>query len=716
MRTSSKKAGAVAAVAALTITAPVAMADSEVPVVTNENEGNAQQSVDPAAESKQELEAAKQDAARAQSDFDAKKQEEAEAAKAAKQLQDDAAAAQDKAKKSESAAVTALTQAQADSKQKATAAAQKEAATRSALESAQKAKDAASEQVDKASQAKETAANELAANPAVDEGKITQAKEEVAKAEQAKADAEATQKQAADKLTQLQKDAAAQAEASSQADKDLQAAKQTQDAADKAVQTAQKKVEDLTAQVAQLESSAGAALQQAQAELSEAQKQLAQAQEAEKQAKADLATLNEKASAAKADLEQAKQAEAAARAQLAELQKQQEEAKAKLEAATSKRDALQASLAAARAKDAEAKQKAQNAGTTLAAAQEAKNAADAAVAAAEQRVAAAKAAVDNDTSKADAQKQWDRGAAGFYEAMGSQEALEVLTKPQGVHAEYNPQIFGNDDARTLENMKFSLEQIAEINAKRQRDGGIDGRKLSLLQIDDYSMAIAQANANYSAKNFGHSQVYRDHYENLSTAANGDPSYKLTSKEALQGWWDEEKVLFDKLRAQGATSRTEMDQMIQNDPNLRGKAAVGHYTNLVDDLMWGDPYLSGPNVKDSKVIGYAARSAEIYKYSWVKAQFVHSMVLSSNVKGKSFSVEEYTARFMAYYNDLLAKKTNGDPQAQQEYEAALKALEEAKAEQSTAAATLVLGRVKRMRQMLLQLRPRKLCKRMKKICE
>lgn len=73
MRTSSKKAGAVAAVAALTITAPVAMADSEVSVVTNENEGNAQQTVDPAAESKQELEAAKQNAARAQSDFDAKK-------------------------------------------------------------------------------------------------------------------------------------------------------------------------------------------------------------------------------------------------------------------------------------------------------------------------------------------------------------------------------------------------------------------------------------------------------------------------------------------------------------------------------------------------------------------------------------------------------------------------------------------------------------------
>lgn len=290
-----------------------------------------------------------------------------------------------------------------------------------------------------------------------------------------------------------------------------------------------------------------------------------------------------------------------------------------------------------------------------------------------------------------AKEQWKEGSVGFFKANGSTDAVAVFTTEKtviekdengNVKATYSyldpTRNAGKDDARDLDRMKMSIEAIAEINNKRKSDGGIDGRELSIVGINDYCMAVAQANANFSHDKMLHAEVYKPPYENLywgySTTASGKMS-------PLEGWWDEEKIIFDYLRNQvGLTTRKQMDNYIASHfEELQAKfpnksIAVGHYTNLVDYLMWGQGFTND----DSKVAGYAIRPGK-YKY-------VHSLQLSPKEVGKTYTYDEYYDRFMKYYNDLKLKTEGKNPNANTDseaYKTALEKLNKAKEEQRKA---------------------------------
>lgn len=244
---------------------------------------------------------------------------------------------------------------------------------------------------------------------------------------------------------------------------------------------------------------------------------------------------------------------------------------------------------------------------------------------------------------------------GFYEENGSEDALGVFKNsvPKDVYSGMNSdeylrknRVVTENDARDLDRMKESLEAIVELNKIRQERRGIDGRELAIVGISDFEMAVAQGNANYSEDLIGHAVQYNPPYENLAWG------YR-TARQALEGWYDE-KALFDYLRDKGYKSRTEMDAALQNNAELRQEVIakgygyqVGHYTNIVDDLMWG----GGFGGQDSVVAGYAIRPAQMHG-------IVQSMVLSPRrydlyAKSKVYSVEEYKERFYKYYNNLKA---------------------------------------------------------------
>lgn len=355
-------------------------------------------------------------------------------------------------------------------------------------------------------------------------------------------------------------------------------------------------------------------LKQKQAEAAEKDKAEKQANQAFEDAKTELRKLNQ-----------------------AQLEKQvayEEAVKAQKEAETNKDNAQNALN--------EQQPKCEAANKKLDDAKKAKDAADVAVAEAQKAVQAAKDALA--ASKSKAQEQWNLGSVGYFQSHGSTAALEVFTKERtasdGTSYLDPTRNAGENDARSLENMKISIEQLATINEKRQKDGGIDGRKLSILQVDDFVMAVAQANANWSQAKIDHATAIQPPYENLSWGTR-------TAAQALQGWWDSEKALFDELRAKGYKTRTEMDKVLLP----KGKS-VGHYTNLVDDLMWG--YSWSP--EERKVMGYAFRpSSSRYRY-------VQSLDLSAVITGKAYSVEEYQKDFMKYYNGLKDAKENGSQEA------------------------------------------------------
>lgn len=257
--------------------------------------------------------------------------------------------------------------------------------------------------------------------------------------------------------------------------------------------------------------------------------------------------------------------------------------------------------------------------------------------------------------KAIAKAQWDKGAIGFYEANGSYEAIEVFKSiPAQNGVNYDPSTgpvylninrlgskIDDNDSRNLDNMKVSIESLREINAKRQSDGGIDGKTLSVFGISDFDMAVAQANANFSSQHMSHSSVYGPPFENLAWSYN-DPS----AQKAIDQWWNSEKPVFDYLRAKGLKTRTEMEDYIARNKSAMkakfGNPQVGHYLNLVDDLSWGNYW----SPKDAISMGYALKKTGVYP-------FTKSLVRnpSAPTNRTVYSIDDYEARFLAYYTEL-----------------------------------------------------------------
>lgn len=263
----------------------------------------------------------------------------------------------------------------------------------------------------------------------------------------------------------------------------------------------------------------------------------------------------------------------------------------------------------------------------------------------------------SETERAEAKAQWDKGAVGFYEANGSYEAIEVFKsipnkKGMNYKASTGPKYLelnrigskiNENDSRSLENMKISIESLEAINEKRQKDGGIDGKNLAVFGISDYDMAVAQANANYSSQYIEHSSVYGPPFENLAWSYS-DP----TAKEAIRQWWDEEKPVFDYLRSLGIRSRNEMEAYIDKNRSYMERRftnpQVGHYLNLVDDLAWGKSW----SAEDTISAGYAVKKTGKYPYT-------KSIVMnpSSPTNRTVYSIDDYEDRFLTYYNDLYS---------------------------------------------------------------
>ena len=252
-----------------------------------------------------------------------------------------------------------------------------------------------------------------------------------------------------------------------------------------------------------------------------------------------------------------------------------------------------------------------------------------------------------EASKATAKAQWDQGSRGFFEAMGSTEAITVFTTEKtprdGTSYLDKTRLGWEFDSTNLDNMKASLAYLQPLNDIRAKEGGIDGRKLTTLKVTDYNMAIAQHNANWSRDKVAHASVYNPPYENLSWG----------SSNPYDGWFYKEREVFNAARAKGYTDRMSME---------KDGLIVGHYTNLVDDLMWGHGF--GGN--DNQTMGYA------YHPNTTGDVFTRtdSVVVDFSTKGTAYSVADYITRFNTYYDDLKEATLNGTKESRGSYDALL----------------------------------------------
>lgn len=247
--------------------------------------------------------------------------------------------------------------------------------------------------------------------------------------------------------------------------------------------------------------------------------------------------------------------------------------------------------------------------------------------------------------KAEAIKQWKEGSIGFFRQNGSQQAIDVFKKlPNASKNKWNSKIYldankkyHENDSRDLNNMLFSLEALKKVNAKRQHDKDFKGRKLNVLRVSDYDMAVAQANANYTSailNKYGedyqkvHAKIHPQN-ENLTWGA-----WAYDPDRSIEFWWDEEKAYFDKYKNEVNTNINDLDKKVRE--KLGNSYTIWHYAQM-SDLEY---FFKGQN--PTKSAGYAI------------GQGVASSVFNKQANQKTYSIVEYENRLKTYINNLEKK--------------------------------------------------------------
>lgn len=227
-----------------------------------------------------------------------------------------------------------------------------------------------------------------------------------------------------------------------------------------------------------------------------------------------------------------------------------------------------------------------------------------------------------------AQAQFNKGSLGFFEVMGSEDAVaELKSKAKSVYTGAtftdSTHIGDADDATSLEYMLRAL-QLAKIGNAHRSQGDNNFAPMSELKVSDRLMARAQVNANFSnSPKISHS-LNRGPNGDFSTGENLAWGYdwQTDGDHPYKGWYNDEKATYD---------------------NHSG-GVTGHYTSLMK--------------KDWVATGIAfAMNNEEYGSTC-------SQVFTDEDAGNGtlYTIDEYEARLTGYVNNLMEIIKNGDPLA------------------------------------------------------
>lgn len=410
--------------------------------------------------------------------------------------------------------------------------------------------------------------------------------------------------------------------------------------------------------------------------LTKLQKELADLQAVQDKLQAETDAITDKVNAKKdekagyeADIAAAEKTKADKEAEKADTQKKAEEAPKKQVQMQAAFDKALADKEAADKKVKQDEQDIQNQNARLEAAKKAKEEAD-------------KHAEDEAQKRlADAKAQYSKGSAGFFDYLARQgnkdaeQAYKILTaKGTEMQDGYNKDVdisgythLGQPgDATCLENMKVAVDHLDDVNAYRQNENKTEGTNLQDLKVTHSLMAIAQWDANYSASNLGHAQVFKA-AENVAWGS-GNP---------YDRWYDSEKEVY------------------KSGEN----GVIGHYKNIVDPdyVAHGYAVVAGDNVPMFG-IEWAQTFASGSPYGW------------SDYAEGAITVAQYQEIFNEYYkavikeqedaekflNDLKSGanvKTEGQKKAEKELAEAQQAYDQAAANLNTSKASQTTAHTK-----------------------
>ena len=485
---------------------------------------------------------------------------------------------------------------------------------------AQVAYDEAAGEADKAKEEAETKVVEanIASQEAEAANKATgEASQKADEAAQALEDAEAKQKEAETALEEAQKNYDELIEKNPNAEEDLEEAQKAADDAAKAAEEAQKSYD--------------AAKEKADAAQKTADEKNQALEEAKKAAEAAKKTAEEKDAAAKEAakaLEDAQKAYDDALAEQADSKEQKEAEKAQADAEAK----LKADKATQSQKDQEKKD-----------AESDKQAADKELSDYQAEMNKLKNSRDffdwlskngkTDDIKNDAAlavRVLDNKMTADDEAIVLNDGSFIVGTITPFSTVYPSTVLGEDtDATNLDNMKKALKWFNTGNTDyRSKDSAI-----AQLPVSPTLMAMGQINANYIADdNWGHTRTFNA-LENIAQSGSGSEN---TSFNPYVGWHDEEKEVYDYMKANGV-SEAEAIEAVNN-----GAHTTGHYKTLMEKDGYPTEVIGG--------YGYAVGS-------WGSmVSTVHTHQFGWNTKpGSGVSVTDMNNYIAAYEKSLTDKE-------------------------------------------------------------
>ena len=243
------------------------------------------------------------------------------------------------------------------------------------------------------------------------------------------------------------------------------------------------------------------------------------------------------------------------------------------------------------------------------------------------------------TDKEQAQAKIEQGSKGFFEAYGYTDALKIL-ETQSTANGGSTNIGAENDATSLENFKRALSMVRYGNALRTSDTNFTGREDLKVNPTLFAISQVQINATANGKTFNHSGLYNVG-ENITASPWAD-----NDKELYEGWYDEEKQVYEYITAKGWTiADVNSDENKYNEVmNAVGHSniQVGHYKNLIglNSDATGTAYIYS---KTPAPDGYRCNAGQVFAY-------VSRSNYITNVN--TMTIDEFEAQFNAYYNKLM----------------------------------------------------------------
>lgn len=302
------------------------------------------------------------------------------------------------------------------------------------------------------------------------------------------------------------------------------------------------------------------------------------------------------------------------------------EAKAQLETAKANQASKEKELETAKAKLEKAKQDVMTHQRKVSEAQEAV-------------IAQEKVVTQLRADKEQTQAKIEQGSKGFFEAYGYTDALKIL-EAQSTANGGSTNIGAENDATSLENFKRALSMVRYGNALRTSDTNFTGREDLKVNPTLFAISQVQINATANGKTFNHSGLYNVG-ENITASPWAD-----NDKELYEGWYDEEKQVYEYITAKGWTiADVNSDENKYNEVmNAVGHSniQVGHYKNLIglNSDATGTAYIYS---KTPSPDGYRCNAGQVFAYV-ARSSYITEV--------NTMTIDEFEAQFNAYYNKLM----------------------------------------------------------------